>query len=120
MEFKLQLCYNIGSDMTNPHNRPPKIKDIISAIGSCLEPGRYRRTAHQCQRENERNVDLTDVKHVLRHGRRETAKDEFSEEFNTWKYAMRGKTVDGLDVRVIVAFDENIMHIITVINLTEG
>ncbi len=37
---------------------------------------------------------------------------------NTWKYAIKGKSVrDGLDVRVIVAFDEDGMLIITVMHI---
>jgi len=36
----------------------------------------------------------------------------------TWKYAIRGRTPDGIDLRVIVAFLEE-MAIITVIEITK-
>ena len=85
---------------------------------------------HARIRGEERDIDLADVKYVLKNGRHEIVKTEFDEAFNNWKYAIRGKTLDGIDVRVIldgidvrviVAFDHNsIMHIITVINLDKG
>ena len=100
--------------------RPPKIGNLISVVKRCLESGRYRRSIHARIREKERDIDLTDVKYVLKNGRHEMPKDQFDDVFNAWKYAIRGKTLDGMDVRIVVAFDENIMHIITVINVTEG
>ena len=35
----------------------------------------------------------------------------------TWKYAIRGKTLEDLDVRVIVAFDDDGMLVITVMHV---
>ena len=43
---------------------------------------------------------------VLKNGRHEKAKDKFEEAFSSWNYAVRGKTVDKEDLRVIVSFDE--------------
>lgn len=58
--------------------------------------------------------------HVLKTGYEEKKKTSFDSERNTWKYAIRGKTLfDELDVRVIVAFDEDEMLIITVIHIGE-
>jgi Domain of unknown function (DUF4258) len=106
--------------MINQQTRPPKIGNLISAVKRCLELGNYRRSVHARRREKERDIDLTDIKYVLKNGRHEGSKDQFDDAFNAWKYAIRGKTLDGADIRIIVAFDENIMHIITVISLTEG
>lgn len=43
---------------------------------------------------------------MLNTGRHEKAKDKFDEAFQTWNYAVRGWTLDGLDLRVIVSFDD--------------
>jgi hypothetical protein len=44
-------------------------------------------------------------------------KDHYQDRYKSWNYAIRGKTIDRRDVRVIVAFDENNMLIITAIEL---
>ena len=65
----------------------------------------------------ERSIDLPDVLYVLKNGYHEKAKSIFDEAFETWKYAVRGKTVDNYDIRIIIAFDENNMLIITVMHV---
>ena len=48
-------------------------------------------------------------------GYEEKIKTRFDEQYNTWNYAIRGKTkIDQIDMRIIVAFDEEGMLIITV------
>ncbi len=47
----------------------------------------------------------------------EKAKDQFSERYESWNYAIRGKTIDLRELRVVVSFDENNMLVITVIDL---
>ena len=71
---------------------------------------------HALERINERAISLKDVGHVLTRGYHEKQKTTFDSVFQTWKYSIRGKTMDGLDVRVIVSFVET-MAIITVIRL---
>ena len=46
-------------------------------------------------------------------------KTSFDHIFNTWKYAIRGISFDNLDIRVIIAFDEDGMLIITVMHVTK-
>lgn len=53
---------------------------------------------------------------VLRNGFHEKEKTLFNNKFQTWNYAIRGKAVDGEDVRVILAFEKD-MIIITAIRL---
>lgn len=111
----------MGCDMNNQRIRPPKISHLLFEVKRCLESDSYRRTVHARIREKERDVSLTHIRFVLKNGWHEESKDQFDDAFNAWKYAIRGKTVDEVDIRIIVAFDdENIMNIITVINLTEG
>lgn len=95
--------------------RPPKIENLLEKIKKCIEQKRYTQTEHAISRQNERDVTLAEVKHVLMTGYEEKIKTSFNEQHNTWNYAIRGKTkLDKLDVRVIIAFDARGMLIITV------
>lgn len=82
-----------------------------------IEAGKYLDTRHAFDRKAERQITLLEVLYVLRHGYHEKRKDEFKEEHDAWNYAMRGKTVDGRELRVCVAFDPSGMLIITTIDL---
>jgi len=69
---------------------------------------------HAAQRQKERNIILPEIIHVLNTGRHEKGKDHFDEAFHAWNYAIRGWTLDGQDLRVIISFDEeNDLLIIT-------
>jgi len=78
----------------------------FSCIRNCISAGAYRDTFHAIERKAERNITLPEIIHVLRTGRHEKSKDHFEKAFNTWNYAIRGKTIDGMVLRVIVSFDE--------------
>jgi len=85
--------------------RPDKIPDVLKAIRQHLEQGLYRYKAHCTTRMSQRGVIRVEVEHVLKHGLREERKDEFKEEFNTWNYAIRGKTLDrDKEIRIAVSF----------------
>ena len=60
------------------------------------------------------------VLHVLRNGYHEKRKDEYKPEYEDWNYAIRGLTIDGKDLRIAIAFEEDGMIIITVIAITRG
>ena len=55
--------------------------------------------------------------YVLKNGYHERHKTSFDEAFQTWKYAIRGKTLDGIDIRIIISFDDVGMMIITVMHI---
>ena len=98
--------------------RPERIKDVLTKIRQCVEEGNYRFTPHAFTRQNERNITLPEVLHVLKNGYEDKRKTSFNDEQNTWKYAISGKTIrDEIDMRIIVAFDENNMIIITVMRV---
>jgi hypothetical protein len=104
------------ADMTQ--RKPEKIKDVLSAIKDCLKKGHYFVTSHAFIRQKERMISLPESLHILETGYEEKKKSYFDIEHNTWKYAIRGKTIrDELDIRVIVAFDEKGMLIITVMHV---
>jgi hypothetical protein len=97
--------------------RPEKLKNPLNKIRDCIENGKYILTVHALKRQNERLITLPETLYVLKNGHEEKRKTTFDEERCTWKYAIRGKTRRDADVRVIVAFDEDEMCIITVIHV---
>lgn len=98
--------------------KPEKIINLLTRIKECIDEGRYFVTTHAFIRQNERMISLPESLQVLETGYEEKKKTRFDIEHNTWKYAIRGKTIrDELDVRVVVAFDEDGMLIITVMHV---
>lgn len=98
--------------------RPDKILNVLDKIKECISKGAYHVSSHAFKRQQERMISLPECLHVLKTGYEEKQKASFNPEHNAWKYAIRGKTIrDGLDVRVIVAFDENGVLIITVMQV---
>lgn len=64
----------------------------------------YRLTKHAAEEQKNDALDLLDTLNVLRTGSHEREKTNFDNKFQSWKYAIRGKT-EGLEtVRVIIAF----------------
>lgn len=89
---------------------------LRNAIVEHLKSGKYRLTKHAAEEQAKDNIDLQDTLDVLRNGRHEKEKTSFDNVFQTWKYAIRGKTEDLKNVRVIIAFASEMM-IITVMEL---
>ena|ERR1700722_6592432 len=100
--------------------RPLKIPEVLRKARECLDAGRYYDTSHAIQRKLQRKISLPHVLYVLRNGHHEKSKDEYKSEYNDWTYAIRGRTVDGLDIRIAIAFDKDDMLIITVIVIKKG
>ena len=95
-----------------------KIPDLLLRIRACLESGKYLFSNHALLRKKERFLTIPKItQQVLRNGYHEKKKDQWDQTHNAWNYAIRGKTIDNEDLRVIVSFDENGMLIITVIRL---
>ena len=79
-----------------------------------IREGTYVLAKHAMERQKNRSINLPDILHVLQYGKHEKEKDLFDVKRQTWKHAIRGKTINGVDLRVIVAFQEE-MVIITLI-----
>lgn len=94
-----------------------KIKDLMPKLWQCLKDGNYRDTRHVLDRKRQRNLTREEVLRVLQNGHHEKRKDKYDEQYHAWNYAVRGKTIDRRDLRVIVSFDENDLLIITAIEL---
>lgn len=97
-------------------DRHAQVKNLLGRVRRSIEGRKYKFSKHALYRQKQRSIALEDVRHVLLHGKHEKTKTSFDEKNRTWKYSIRGKTVDGFDTRVIVAFAEE-MVIITVIRL---
>lgn len=98
MKFKKRLALS--------NSKPKKIDNLLETIKNCIRTGRYRDTLHSEKRQKERNIILPEIIHVLNTGRHEKNKDHLDKVFNSWNYAIRGQSLDGVDLRVIVSFDE--------------
>ena len=90
--------------------------DVLRMVKLHIKNGTLLLAKHAIDRQKERGIRLPEVLYVLERGRHEREKDLYSVKKQLWKHAIRGKTIDGLDLRVIVAFDKK-MVIITVIRI---
>jgi hypothetical protein len=90
---------------------------LFQKIKECIESGTYLFTKHAIDRREEREVTIPDVLYVLKNGVPEKRKDTWDELYKTWKYAIKGNTVDKDPLRIIVSFAESGMLIITVIRI---
>lgn len=97
--------------------RPAKRENLLDLVRQHVDTGSYLDTRHVVERKQERDITLPEVLQVLRRGFWEKRKDEYKMEHPSWNYAIRGKTVDGRELRVIVAFLAPHMLLITAIDL---
>lgn len=95
------------------HKQPRKIENLLALIHKCILSGHYIETFHAQQRQRQRKIILPDILYVLMNGRHEKARDKFDEAYHEWNYAVRGRTVDKDEIRVIVSFDKTQLLIIT-------
>lgn len=98
--------------------KPPKDAEIVKKIKNCLANRQYKQSLHALERIDKRKITFQDVLFILETGRREEVKDSYDEVFQNWKYAIRGKTLEEDDIRVIITISEDNIIIITVVNLT--
>ena len=91
-------------------------RSILKKIKEHLRKGTYILSEHAVTRQKERLVRLTDILYVLEFGRHEQDKDIFDVKYQHWKHAIRGRTVDNVDLRVIIAFHEK-LAIITIMRV---
>ena len=94
-----------------------KVAQLLPLIRECIEAGHFFDTRHATDRQGERAITRPEILYVLRHGYHEKRKDKFEPRYQAWNYAVRGKTSDARELRIIVSFDERNMLIITAIDL---
>lgn len=67
----------------------------------------------------ERGFILPDVRRILLNGKHVSSLDQFSEEHGEWTYAICGRTVDHIELRIPVAFKPDGTIVVTVIDDSE-
>ncbi len=91
-----------------PHFNPlVRIRELVGK-------NKYRLVPHAIERRLERSIALRDILFVLMNGYHENEKSGFDNKRQAGRYAIRGKTPDGIDIRVVVAIESAVV-IITVI-----
>lgn len=91
-----------------PQGLPEKQGNLKRALIDHLNQGLYFPHPHLYARMRKREIDEIEILQVLRSGRHERKKDEFDYERHCWKYAIRGHTREGREMRVIVFFDNEL------------
>ena len=86
--------------------RPRKHDNLLKIIHMLVDTGRYREIVHATLRKNQRNIILPDILFVLCNGYHEKSRDKFDQAFNAWNYAIRWRTIDEHDMRVIISLEE--------------
>jgi hypothetical protein len=94
-----------------------KITNLMDQIRVAIEVSKYYFVQHARNRLDQREVTESEVAYVLRNGWHEAQKDQYDDKHKTWKYAIRGKTIDSRELRVVVVFLIPDLVIITVIDL---
>lgn len=97
--------------------KPEKEPNLLQKIKGAINSGQYRDAIHATERSIEREITRPEYLYVLKNGRHEKSKDKFKQEYNSWNYAIRGKTLDERELRVVISFEENGLLVITVIDL---
>ena len=97
--------------------KPPKEAQLLATVRQCIEIGRYLDSRHAFERQQKRRISRPEILYVLLNGHHEKRKDRFDDLYGAWNYAIRGKTVDQRDLRIIVSFDRTGMLIITAIEI---
>ena len=95
--------------------RTQKCKKLLDKIRDCVMNGKYFDSYHSLLRRGERKITRPEILQVLKRGWHERKKDQFDTHHENWKYAIRGETVDGRKIRVVISFQDDFLVILTAI-----
>jgi hypothetical protein len=100
--------------------RPQKDEQILELARTSINSGIYFILDHAKLRLAQREVTIPEIEYVILNGHHEKRKDEYKEEYKTWNYAIRGKTLNGRELRIALSLDKKTsLLIITVIDLVK-
>lgn len=104
-------------------------QELFSLIEQKIKERNYIFVKHAKERQQQRNISDLDVLNILEgksgyERKRNKSKDSYESNYihekpQDWKYCIEGKDIDGKKVRIILTFTDDLMPIITVINLSE-
>ena len=106
-----------GKDGLPKKRKTPK---VLQKARVAISSGNYSYTRHALARQGHRNISDADLKEAILSGWHEAKKDEWKEEYQDWNYSIRGPSLEGDQLRIALAIEENanvLAVIITVINL---
>jgi hypothetical protein len=101
---------------------PAKRPNVLLDARARLASGAYRDTRHAFERKRERALSLLELRQAIHGGYHEAQKDTYKPEHKAWNYAIRGRTLDERDVRVVVTFvveEGDLMLFVTAMDLDE-
>ncbi len=99
-------------------SRPSKVENLIEVIKEAVEDGHLLYSSHANDRMAQRNIIKPEVEFVLSYGFHDARKDKFNEEFESWDYAIKGKTIDGRNLRIVIAIISPNVLVVTAIDLS--
>lgn len=103
--------------MVQKNLRQQKVTDILTLAQKAFAEGKFIPVHHAKIRLNGRQVTIQEVQQAVKNGFHEKKKDSYKPEHGGWNYSIRGKTINGRTLRIILAIDSSGMLIITVIDL---
>ncbi len=95
---------------------PTKRDNVIQDVIEAMENGSLRLSTHAQLRMAERSIVLSDIEEAIYSSVREDHKDQLTKDGKDWKYALRGNSETGKDLRIVVLFDDPKVLVITAID----
>lgn len=72
-------------------------------------PMGYLETEHAKMRMAQRGIDRQQIRHVLLHGWHEESRDRCDGKSGRWSYSIRGRTLCGRELRIVVALERAVI-----------
>ena len=104
-------------------------QELFALIEQKIKERNYIFVKHAKERQQQRNISELDVLNILEgksgyERKRNKSKDSYEANYlhekpQDWKYCIESKDIDEKKVRIILTFTDDLMPIITVINLSE-
>lgn len=102
-------------------------QELFALIEQKIKERNYIFKKHAKERQQQRNISDLDVLNILEgksgyERKRNKSKDCYETNYThekpqDWKYCIEGKDIDGRKIRIILTFTDDLIPIITVINL---
>lgn len=105
-------------------NKPIKKtdKELYTLLERVIKKGNYVFLKHAKERQLQRHISDLDVLDILagREGRdrkRNESKDQYKDGYQDWNYCIEGHNLDKEKIRIIISFMDDLVPIITVMNI---
>lgn len=100
--------------------RGAKRENVAETVAERIREGRYRLSNEARSRMQSRQVVWPEISAVLRGGVHHHEYDQWSEEHESWNYAIEGDTIEGRTLRIPVSFlEEGDVLVVTIIEVQQ-